>query len=165
MTKKVKGTSNYTPFRNDPSILVLHNEHNPFGSNYVLPEEVAQLAQIPMKNAPTVVGKMPTKVLLVQTPTESTPFFGTSSFGLLGAVGLVVAGLIVVRHIVAPLMLFALFWVLVGIVAYGLATAVFYSGLSMSSDKMFFLLAVLAILSYILVLQSGKAISSVLPSF
>lgn len=162
MTKKVKATSNYTPFRNDPSILVLHNEHNPFGSNYVLPEEVAQIST---KSAPTVVGKMPTKVLFVQTNTESAPFFGTHSFGLLGAVGLVVAGLIVVRHIVAPLVLFALFWVLVGIVVYGLGTAVLYSGLSMSSDKMFFLLAVLAILSYILVLQSGKAISSVLPSF
>jgi len=108
---------------------------------------------------------MPTKVLFVQTPTESAPFFRTSSFGLLGAVGLVLVGLIVVRHIVAPLVLFALFWVLVGIVAYGLATAVFYSGVAMSSDKMFFLLAVLAILSYILVLQSGKAISSLLPSF
>ena len=146
MNKKVKTGSNYNPLvHGDPEILVAFNEKNPFGSNYVLSHEKARESIFPQAAPTNAASGVP--------------------MGLVGSLILVLMGLIVVRHIVAPIVLFAVFWVLVGALAYGLLRMYLYSGLSTTFVNTFYILIGIALIAYIAVLQSGKAVSSYLPSF
>jgi len=97
--------------------------------------------------------------------TETLPKASGVSVGLLGSLCLVLVGLIVARHIIAPLILFLLFWSSVALIAYGMLKAATHTGMSLTLKNTFILLVIVALISYIIVLQSGKAISSRLPSF
>lgn len=144
--KKIRQGSNYNPLvHGDPEILVAFNEKNPFGSNYVLSHEKARESIFPQAAPTNAASGVP--------------------MGLVGSLILVLMGLIVVRHIVAPIVLFAVFWVLVGALAYGLLRMYMYSGLSTTFVNTFYILIGIALIAYIAVLQSGKAVSSYLPSF
>jgi len=105
--------------------------------------------------------------IIVLTNSKAAPTNAASgvSMGLLGSLILVVVSLMVLRHIVAPIVLFAVFWVLVGALAYGLLRMYLYSGLSTTFVNTFYILIGIALIAYIAVLQSGKAVSSYLPSF
>jgi hypothetical protein len=159
--KQIRAGSNYNPLvHGDPDIMVAFNENNPFGSNFVLPEEVAQK----MRFSSPAQSSVP---IIVVTKAKAAPTNAASGvpMGLVGSLILVLTGLIVVRHIVAPIVLFAVFWVLVGALAYGLLRMYLYSGLSTTFVNTFYILIGIALIAYIAVLQSGKAVSSYLPSF
>ena len=193
MNKKVKTGSNYNPLvHGDPEILVAFNEKNLFGSNYVLSHEKARESLFPQaaqSSVPIILvpklnpflhsNHIPSnaEVSEQEVNTGSSSHANTNSkaaptnaasgvpMGLVGSLILVLLGLIVVRHIVAPIVLFAVFWVLVGALAYGLLRMYLYSGLSTTFVNTFYILIGIALIAYIAVLQSGKAVSSYLPSF
>jgi hypothetical protein len=162
MTKKltntrVRNNSNYNnPFSPDFTSTVRVKSFNPFlesndiPSNY--PQSAANVKPVP---------------IIVVTNSKAAPTNAASgvSMGLLGSLILVLVGLMVVRHIVTPIVLFAVFWVLVGALAYGLLRLYLYSGLSTTFTNTFYILIGIALIAYIAVLQSGKAVSSYLPSF
>ena len=159
--KKIRQGSNYNPLvHGDPEILVAFNEKNPFGSNYVLSHEKARESIFPQAAQSSVP-------IIGVTKAKAAPTNAASGvpMGLVGSLILVLMGLIVVRHIVAPIVLFAVFWVLVGALAYGLLRMYMYSGLSTTFVNTFYILIGIALIAYIAVLQSGKAVSSYLPSF
>ena len=159
MTKKATSTNN-------------SNYNNPFSPNFITTVPVksfnpfSESTDIP-SNYVQSVANVKTVPIIVVTNSKAAPKNAASgvSMGLLGSLILVLVGLMVVRHIVAPIVLFAVFWVLVGALAYGLLRMYLYSGLSTTFTNTFYILIGIALIAYIAVLQSGKAVSSYLPSF
>jgi len=166
MTKKSTNTrvrnsstnnlNNNNPFLPDSLSTISIKSFNPFSESNDIPSNYAQSAA----NVKTVP-------IIVLTNSKAAPTNAASgvSMGLLGSLILVVVSLMVLRHIVAPIVLFAVFWVLVGALAYGLLRMYLYSGLSTTFVNTFYILIGIALIAYIAVLQSGKAVSSYLPSF
>jgi hypothetical protein len=159
MTKKATSTnnSNYNnPFSPNFITTVPVKSFNPFSESKDIPSNYVQS-----------VANVKTVPIIVVTNSKAAPKNAASgvSMGLLGSLILVLVGLMVVRHIVAPIVLFAVFWVLVGALAYGLLRMYLYSGLSTTFTNTFYILIGIALIAYIAVLQSGKAVSSYLPSF
>lgn len=151
--------SNYNnPFSPDFLSTVRVEPFNPFLESNNIPSNYAQSA--------TNVKTVPIILVTNSKAAPATTNAGSGvSMGLVGSLILVLAGLMVVRHIVAPIVLFAVFWVLVGALAYGLLRMYMYSGLSTTFVNTFYILIGIALIAYIAVLQSGKAVSSYLPSF
>jgi hypothetical protein len=168
MTKKSTNTRsrnsstnnlNYNnPFSPDSLSTIRVKSFNPFSESNDIPSNYAQSASN---------GKTVPIIVVTNSKAEPTTQNAASgvSMGLLGSLILVVVGLMVLRHIVAPIVLFAVFWVLVGALAYGLLRMYLYSGLSTTFVNTFYILIGIALIAYIAVLQSGKAVSSYLPSF
>ena len=166
MTKKGSKTRVHNASNNNS------NYNNPFSPDFLSTVGVEPLNPfLKSNNIPSNYAQSATKVKTVPTVPVTTakaaPTNAASGvqMGLVGSLILVLMGLIVVRHIVAPIVLFAVFWVLVGALAYGLLRMYLYSGLSTTFVNTFYILIGIALIAYIAVLQSGKAVSSYLPSF
>lgn len=152
MTKKEKTSKRNNPFGDNEGV------ETPFGISYT---QQQPLVLVETKRSPGGSSRI-VATLVKDSPTPPSNDLSKIVVALL----LVLAGFIVVRHFVAPLALFAIFWILVALIAYGVLRTIMYSGVSLAlTTNSILLIAAVAAVSYIVVLQSGNAVSSVLPSF
>lgn len=153
MTKKEKTSKRNNPFGDNEGV------ETPFGISYT--QQQQPLVLVETKRSPGGSSRI-VATLVKDSPTPPSNDLSKIVVALL----LVLAGFIVVRHFVAPLALFAIFWILVALIAYGFLRTIMYSGVSLAlTTNSILLIAAVAAVSYIVVLQSGNAVSSVLPSF